>query len=270
MKKIFLSFICFQIIVFSQQVELYGIAQPGNALIGKAENLAQVMLNDKILQFDKEGVFTFGFDRDAKGIHLLKIKYTNGKSEIKKFDLPNREYDIQKITSTKQQFTGPPKEELPRIEREREIMRKARSRIGIIDTAYFASGFMLPIENAKITGVFGSQRIINETPQNIHNGLDYAAPIGTDVFSMADGIVQLAGDDFYYNGNFVLIDHGQGLSSIYLHLNKLSVTTCEYVVKGQKIGEVGTTGRSTGPHLHWGVNWFNSKIDPHSLIGIGF
>jgi len=269
MKKIILFIICIQLITISQELKLFGIAQPGNVLIGKADNISQVMLNDKILQFDKNGYFTFGFDRDAKGTHLLKIKYTNGKSEIKRFNLPEREYEIQKITSTKQEFTGPPPEELPRIERERELMRNARRKIGIIDTAYFSSGFMLPIENAKITGVFGSQRIINEVPQNIHNGIDYAAPTGTDVFAMADGLVQLAGDNFYYNGNFVLIDHGQGLSSIYLHLNKLSIATGEFVTKGQKIGEVGTTGRSTGPHLHLGVNWYNNKIDPNSLIGIG-
>jgi murein DD-endopeptidase MepM/ murein hydrolase activator NlpD len=89
------------------------------------------------------------------------------------------------------------------------------------------------------------------------------------VYAMADGIVRIAEENFYYNGTFVLIDHGQGLSSVYLHFSKLSVNTDDFVRKGQKIGEVGTTGRSTGPHLHWGVNWYNNMIDPNSLVGIG-
>lgn len=269
MKILFSVFILSCVTIFSQSAELYGTAQPGNAMIGKAENVLQVMLNNKIIQVDKNGMFIFGFDRDAEGTHLLKIKYIDGKSELKKFSLPKRQYDIQKINSNKKQFSSPPEEELARIERERQLMREARKKIGIVDTAYFASGFQLPIKGRKLTGVFGSQRILNGVPQNVHNGLDFSAPKGEDVFAMADGIVRLAGDNFYYNGNFVLIDHGQGLSSVYLHFSKLSVNTGDFVIKGQKIGEVGTTGRSTGPHLHWGVNWYDKKIDPNSLLGFG-
>lgn len=264
-----LAILILQAVIYSQSVKLFGTAQPGNALIGFGENISQVMLNNQKIMVDKSGTFIIGFDRDAEGTHLLKIKYNDGKSEVKKLELPKREYDIQKINSTKKQFSAPPEEELLRIERERQLMRAARNKIGKIDTAYFSSGFTLPIKSGKLTGVFGSQRILNGVPQNIHNGLDYSAPTGTDVYAMADGLVQIAGDDFYYNGNFVLIDHGQGLSSVYLHFSKLNVETGEFVKKGQKIGEVGSTGRSTGPHLHWGVNWFNSKIDPSSLLGFG-
>lgn len=269
MKKTFLLLVFFQISIFSQNLELFGIAQPGNAMIGKADNIYQVMLNNEKLQVDENGVFLFGFDRDAEGTYLLKIKYTDGKSEIKKFDLPSREYDIQKINSSKKQFSSPPEEELPRIERERQRMREARKKIGIDESAYFSSGFTRPIKGGEVTGVYGSQRILNGVPQNIHNGLDISVPTGTDVYAMADGIIRLAGENFYYNGTFVLIDHGQGLSSVYLHFSKLSVSTGDKVTKGQKIGEVGTTGRSTGPHLHWGINWHKKMIDPNSLLGIG-
>jgi len=269
MKKLLFILICLQVVVFSQDLQLYGIAQPGNAMIGKAKNIYQVMLNNNKLKVDHNGIFIFGFDRDAKGTYLLKVKYQDGKSEIKKFDLPEREYKIQRIKSDKKQFSSPPEEELPRIERERQLMREARKKIGIDGSAYFASGFTRPIKGGVITGVFGSQRILNGVPQNIHNGLDISVPAGTDVHAMADGIVRIAGNKFYYNGTFVLIDHGQGLSSVYLHFSKLSVSTGDKVIKGQKIGEVGTTGRSTGPHLHWGVNWYNKKIDPNSLLGIG-
>lgn len=269
MKKLVFILICLQVTLFSQGLQLYGIAQPGNAMIGKAENIYQVMLNNQKLKVDGDGFFIFGFDRDAKGSYLLKVKYNDGKSEIKKFDLPGREYEIQKINSKKKQFSSPPEEELPRIERERQMMREARAKIGIDDSAYFASGFTRPIKGGVLTGVFGSQRILNGVPQNIHNGLDISVPAGTNVHAMADGIVRIAGENFYYNGNFVLIDHGQGLSSVYLHFSKLNVSTGDTVTKGQKIGEVGTTGRSTGPHLHWGVNWYSKKIDPNSLLGIG-
>lgn len=269
MKNFIFFLICSQLIVYSQDLQLFGTVQPGNAMIGKAENIQQVMLNDEKLKIDDNGVFIFGFDRDAKGTYLLKVKYKDGKSEIKKFDLPERKYDIQKINSTKKQFSSPPEEELPRIERERQMMRVARAKIGVDDSAYFASGFTRPIKGGRIVGVFGSQRILNGVPKNIHNGIDISAPTGTDVYAMADGIVRIAEENFYYNGTFVLIDHGQGLSSVYLHFSKLSVKTGDFVKKGQKIGEVGTTGRSTGPHLHWGVNWYNKMIDPNSLLGIG-
>ena len=269
MKKLLCLLIFFQIALFSQTVKLFGIAQPGNAMVGIADNISQVMLNDKIIHPDASGTFFFGFDRDATGTYLLKIKYKDGKSELKKFVMPKRKYDIQKINNSKKQFSSPPEEELPRIKRERQMMREARKKIGIVDSAYFATGFIRPINGGEITGVFGSQRILNGEPQNIHNGLDISSPKGTDVHAMADGIVRIAGNDFYYNGSFVLIDHGQGLSSVYLHFSKLSVETGDFVKKGQKIGEVGTSGRSTGPHLHWGVNWYKEKIDPNSLLGLG-
>ncbi|MDZ7764054.1 MAG: M23 family metallopeptidase [Melioribacteraceae bacterium] len=220
MKILFLFITIFTLTLSSQELQLLGTTQPGNAMIGKAPDIQQVIFNDKKIQVDKNGTFIFGFDRDAKGTHVLKVKYDNGKSEIKRFTLPEREYDIQRITSSKQQFSSPPKEELARIKRERQQMREARSKVGKIDTAYFSSGFTRPIKGGRVVGVYGSQRILNDVPKNIHNGIDIAAPTGTDVYAMADGVVQIAGDNFYYNGTFVLIDHGQGLSSVYLHFSK--------------------------------------------------
>lgn len=269
MKKVLIFFAILAIQLHSQDLKIYGTAQPGSAMIGKGDGIEQVIFNKDKIQVDENGVFIFGFDRDAKGTHVLKIKYKDGKSEIRRFDLPEREYKIQRITSDKKQFSAPPKEELPRIEREREMMREARAKVGKIDTAYYKSGFTRPINGGRIVGVYGSQRILNGVPKNIHNGIDVAAPSGTNVYAMADGIVIIAGDNFYYNGTFVLIDHGQGLSSVYLHFSKSVVETGDFVENGQKIGEVGTTGRSTGPHLHWGMKWHNKKIDPNSLLGIG-
>ncbi len=268
MKRILFLILLLVVSISSQELHVYGSAKPGNAMIGKGTDIQQVIFNDKIIQVDKSGTFIFGFDRDAKGTYVLKVKYNSGKSEIKRFTLPEREYDIQRITSKKKQFSAPPKEELSRIEKERERMKEARAEIGKVDSAYFANGFTRPIEGGRVVGVFGSQRILNGVPKNIHNGIDIAVPAGTPVHAMADGIVRIAGDNFYYNGTFVLLDHGQGLSSVYLHFSKCFVKTGDYVKKGQIIGEVGTTGRSTGPHLHWGVNWNKDKIDPNSLLSI--
>lgn len=168
----------------------------------------------------------------------------------------------------KSKYVSPPKEELDKIERESELIKNARSEIGRDNKAHYASGFVKPIRSSRQTGVFGSQRILNGIPKNFHNGLDFGAPTGSPVYAMTDGIVAIAEENFYYNGNFVLLDHGQGLNSFYLHLSKLDVSNGDYVTKGQKIGEVGSTGRSTGPHLHWGVQWYYDKIDPQIILDI--
>ncbi len=269
MKKIILiltAFIFSAISVHAQNLKFFGQAEPGEIIIGKAENISEVYLNETKLQFDKNGIFVFGFDRDAAGTHNLKVIYTSGKEETKKFKLPKRKYVIQKLKIA-EKYVTPPAEETERIEIESAKMKEARSIVGKIDSAFFRRGFVKPAEG-RISGVFGSQRILNGVPKNAHNGLDIAATEGSPVFSTTDGVVIIAGEDFYYNGNFVLIDHGQGLTSVYLHMNKLSVKTGDKVSKGQKIGEVGSTGRSTSAHLHWGVQWYGNRIDPMSLLNL--
>lgn len=271
MEKKFLLLLFFVFIIpystLPQDLKLTGDIKPGSIVIGKADNVESVFLNDNKLQVDANGFFILGFDRDAKGTYTLKVIYNNGKNEIKKLKLPNRKYEIQKIRLA-QKYVTPPNEVLDQIEHEAEQMKKARAEVGKLDSALFTSGFVSPVESKRITGVFGSQRIINGVPKNIHNGVDYGVPEGTPVYASTDGIVIIAGNNFYYNGNFVLLDHGHGLTSVYLHMNKLNVKTGERVQKGQKIGEVGSTGRSSGAHLHWGVQWYNKKIDPLSLLNI--
>jgi murein DD-endopeptidase MepM/ murein hydrolase activator NlpD len=259
-----------QITVFPQNLKLVGELKPGNILVGIGDNIEQVKLDDNLLQVDYRGFFLFGFDRDAKGTHYLRIKYLDGKSEIQKLELPIRKYKIQKIDDMDQKLVTPPDYELDGIANERKIIKKARKEIGKIDSALYNPGFTIPVKGGRITGVFGSQRILNGIKKSPHNGLDIAAPEATSVYAMTDGIVRLTGENYYYNGNFVFIDHGQGLSSMYLHMSKLNVKDGQEVKKGNKIGEVGTTGRSTGPHLHWSVQWYNKRIDPACLLGIKF
>lgn len=271
MKKVFNQLFFLFLFVLSmnaQEIKLTGKAEPGGILIGIGKNISSVYLNDTKIKVDNNGTFVLGFDRDAAGTHLLKIEYENGKKETKKLQLPKRKYIIQKLKIA-EKYVNPPPEELERIEIENQYMKDARSKVGKIDSTLFRKGFIKPAEG-RISSVFGSQRILNGVPKNPHNGIDIAAPEGTPVLATSDGIVIIAGEDFYYNGNFILLDHGMGLSSIYLHLSKLNVKTGDKVIKGQKIGEVGSTGRSTSAHLHWGVQWFGSRIDPMSLLNISF
>ena len=135
----------------------------------------------------------------------------------------------------------------------------------------FLFGFCVSVKpEHKHTGVFGSQRILNGKPRNIHNGLDFGAETGDSIRAITDGIVRIAGDNFFYNGNFVLLDHGQGLSSVYLHMSKIIATNGQKVKKGEVIGLVGSTGRATGPHLHLGVQWYGKRIDPMCLFELKF
>lgn len=255
-------------LITAQSYKIYGKAEPGNILIGKAEGVKEIFLDNTKLQVDKNGFFVFGFDRDAKGTHSLLFKYQKGKEEIKKIKLPKRNYVVQKLKIA-EKYVTPPKEELERIESESQQMKNARSEVGKIEEAFFSNGFILP-SKGRISGVFGSQRILNGVPKNPHNGIDIAANEGDPVYAATDGIVRIAGDNFYYNGNFVLLDHGQGLTSVYLHMCKLNVKTGDTVKRGDKIGEVGSTGRSTSAHLHWGVQWYGKRIDPMSLLSIKF
>ena len=215
---------------------------------------------------DDEGYFTFGFDRDDNSAHYLQIKFSGGKVIIKKLTLPKREYKIQRINNMKSKYVSPPDSELVRISREREIIKSGYSKLNTSSEANYKTGFTRPVAGGRITGVFGSQRILNGIAKDPHNGLDIAAPSGTPVYAMSDGIVQLARNEFYYTGNFILLDHGHGLTSRYLHLSKISVKEGTLVKKGDLIGLIGTTGRSTGPHLHWSVQWYNKRIDPQSLL----
>jgi murein DD-endopeptidase MepM/ murein hydrolase activator NlpD len=245
---------------------LFGEIQPGNIVFGKAEDIKSIQLDEKEISFENSN-FVFGFDRDAKGKHFLVVQLID-RTVIKKIILPERKYKIQRINRMKKKYVTAPKKETDRIKSEREISKQARAKIGKETKALYNSGFIRPIKGGRISSVFGSQRILNGKPKNAHNGIDIAVPLGTPVRAMTDGVVRLSADNFYYAGNYILLDHGQGLSSVYLHLKKSFVKEGQQITKGEVIGEVGTTGRSTGPHLHWGVQWFDKRVDPFSLLKI--
>jgi murein DD-endopeptidase MepM/ murein hydrolase activator NlpD len=252
--------------IYSQDIKLIGELKPANLIVGIGENIEMVQLNDKPIFVDDGKYFTFGFDRNSSGEYLLKIKIKDSKVILNKILLPERKYKVQKINNMKKSLVTAPKSQNDRLVRERKISREARERIGEIGDALYKDGFIKPVKTNRVTSVFGSQRVLNGVAKNPHNGLDYGAPRGTPVYAMTDGFVQLAADTFYYSGNYILLDHGQGLNSFYLHLSKKNVKEGDWVKKGDKIGEIGTTGRSTGPHLHWGVQWYSKRIDPACLL----
>lgn len=266
LNKTLILFLLLFVKVQAEDLMFIGKFEQACLVIGIGEGIIFASLNDQELQIDNQSMFVLGFDKETFGRQLLKIKFKSGKVVIKRITLPVKKFKVQRINNMKQSLVTAPGSQNERIEKEREHTRLARQRIGEIDKAMYREGFVRPVKGGRVSGVFGSQRILNGVPKNIHNGLDIAAPHGTNVYAMTDGVVRLAADTFYYSGNNLLLDHGQGLNSFYLHLSKMFVEKGDTVKKGQKIGEIGTTGRSTGPHLHWGVQWFNKRIDPALLL----
>ena len=270
MKKITAVFFIATVVnIFAQEVKFYGEAKPGGILIGQGKNIISVQLNKANIQFDKSGIFLIGFDRDAVGPFHLAVKFSNNKAETYDYDLEKRVYEEQSIRVASK-YVNPPKKMLRKIMNEQNAMKKARAAVGKLKSALFISGFAYPMDTVDIRASFGTQRILNGRKGNIHNGIDFHAAVGDSIHAIADGKVILAGDDFFYNGNFALLDHGLGLTSVYLHMSKLLVRNGQMVKKGELLGLAGATGRATGPHLHLGVQWYNKRIDPMILFGIKF
>jgi murein DD-endopeptidase MepM/ murein hydrolase activator NlpD len=268
LKKLFflnILFLCSTLL--SQEINFYGEAKPGGIVIGVGKNIVSAFLNETTLRVDKSGAFVFGFDRDANGKAKLEVHFENKKVETYEYVVETRDYEEQRLTLARKYIT-PPKRESKRIKYEAQLMKSARAKIGKMNDALYTSGFTYPVDSVDIRSTFGVQRILNGKPSNVHNGLDFGAEEGDSIYAISDGIVRIAGEDFFYNGNFVLLDHGQGLSSIYLHLSKIITKNGQMVKKGELIGLAGSTGRATGPHLHLGVQWYKKRIDPMSLFSI--
>jgi len=270
MRIVFLLFIInFSISIYAQEIKFFGEAKPGGIVIGTGEKIVSAALNNTKLQIDKNSFFLFGFDRDASGKYLLKIKFKNKKVKTFEYIIEKKDYEEQRLRLANKYVT-PSKKLKSRIQREALLMKSARLKIGKVKDALFMEGFVYPVDSVNIRSTFGLQRILNGKPSNVHNGLDFGGSEGDSIRAITDGIVCIAGKDFFYNGNFVLLDHGQGLTSVYLHMSKIMVKDNQKVKKGDVIGLVGETGRATGPHLHLGVQWYKKRIDPMSLLELKF
>ena len=200
---------------------------------------------------------------DRKNNILIKI-IKDGKTEIIEKKVFKKKYIIQRIDGLPPKQVTPPKEVYDRIKADNILIGKARS----IDSnlTFFKNKFEAPLKNSIITGVYGSQRILNGKPRRPHYGLDFASDEGTPITAMLDGVVTLAEDDLYFTGGTVIFDHGHGISTLYMHLKDVDVKIGQEIKQGEKIGTVGKTGRSTGPHLDIRLNWFDVKLDPASVL----
>ena len=262
MKKLILLILFF----FNQNLfsaEFIGNFFQGNFILGKTSKESKVFIDNKLIKVSNEGYFAFGIDRDRKNDVIIKI-INKEKTEniIKK--VFKKKYQIQKIDGLPQKQVTPPKEVYERIKNDNKLIASARAIDS--DLVFFSKKFIKPIDNAVISGVYGSQRILNGIPKSPHYGVDFAADEGTPIKNMLEGIITLSEKDLYYTGGTVIIDHGHGISTLYMHMKDVNVLKGQVVKQGDLIGTVGKTGRSTGPHLHIQLHWYDMKLDPMSVL----
>jgi biotin carboxyl carrier protein len=216
-----------------------------------------------MLKVASNGRVVFGVGRDETGSKTVIVHPPSGRDEKRDIAITLRKFDIENITGVPEQTVNPSAENAARMEREQAQVNAARLRDD--DRTDFDVKLTWPVQG-RISGHYGSQRIYNGTPKSWHAGVDVAAGKGTPVHSPAGGIVIFANPDLFLTGGTVLIDHGLGVSSNFLHLSRIDVKVGDRVEQGQVIGLVGATGRATGPHMHWGMNWLTVRIDPQLLV----
>jgi hypothetical protein len=248
----------------SSNVALKGKFTQGGLVFGEAPPGSKVRLDGEDVMASEDGRFVIGFGRDAPSTALLTVTLPDGSIDRIALEIEDREFPVDRIDgvdpSKVDEFTP---EQLAKIEDDRKKKEAARAETQAL--AGWAGGFDWPLKG-RISGVFGSQRILNGTPNRPHSGLDIAAPAGTPIRAPADGIVRLAEPDMYFEGGLILVDHGHWLETAVMHLSRLDVASGQRVKKGDVIGAVGATGRATGPHLHWSVRWAGRLVDPQLLL----
>ena len=244
-------------------LEIQGSLSQGSLVSGYVNPNTKLIFLGRDVRVHKSGLFVFGLGRDAPKEITITIIGSDTKKESHKFSVLQREYNEQRISGVPADTVFPPASVIDRIKNEAKEVRVARQVDS--DTLDFLTGFSMPLEGP-ITGVYGSRRVYNGHPGNPHYGLDIAAPSGTDIYSPAPGVVELVNHDMFYSGGTLLISHGLGVSSTFIHLSKVEVTVGQRVERGQLIGKVGSSGRATGPHLDWRINWFNIRLDPELIL----
>ena len=242
----------------ASRISLTGTPKQGGLVLGRSEPGASVTLDGKPIRVSADGGFGFGFPYNQKTASSLVTRFADGSEERRAITPQRRDYDIQRLTGLPEAYVSPPPDILERIQRESVRFREARAHD--TDASWYAEGFDWPAMGI-ISSVYGSQRILNGEARAPHLAVDIAAPTGTPIHAPADGIVSLI-DDQYLNGLFTILDHGHGVSTNYVHQSRQLVKQGDRVSRGQVIGEVGQTGRATGPNLHWGMTWFQIALDP--------
>ena len=263
MKFSFFTFLFLLHLQILSAVEFKGKFEQGSFILGKTDPDSKVFIDKRKIRVSDQGFFAFGLDRDRKNDVTIRI-HKDGKLTTIYKKVLKREYKIQRIDGLPPKQVTPPPEVYERIKKDNKLIGKARS----LDTPYdfFKDKFIYPIDKYIVTGVYGSQRILNGKPRWPHYGLDYAQKTGTPIKAMLSGVVTLAEKDLYYTGATLIFDHGHGISTLYMHMNEIFVEMGQEVKKGDIIGTVGKSGRATGPHLDVRLNWFDVKLDPGSVL----
>ena len=244
-------------------VEFNGKFIQGHFIIGKTDPNTKIKIDKKQIRVSKDGYFAFGLARDRKYDVVITIVKNDVKEKITK-RVQKRKYNIQRIDGLEEKMVTPPEEVYERIKKDNKLIAKARA----VDTNldFFKDKFIVPVDDAIITGVYGSQRILNGKPKWPHYGLDFAQKEGTAIKAMLDGTVTLAESDLYYTGGTLIFDHGHGISTLYMHMQKIFVEVGQKVKQGEVIGTIGSTGRATGAHLDIRLNWFGTRLDPATAL----
>jgi murein DD-endopeptidase MepM/ murein hydrolase activator NlpD len=242
---------------------LKGSLIPGSLIIGKVAPGSKINFHKKTVRVSPDGTFILGFGRNAKLTQSIEILDPNGFTYTQNIKLKKRTYNITRINGLPGRKVTPNPKDVKRIKANNAGIARVRQ----LDTKTqnFLNGFQWPILG-RISGVYGSQRVLNGKPRSPHNGVDIAAPKGSTVLATATGTIALVHQDMFYSGKTVMIDHGHGLSSIYIHMSEILVKQGQLVTKGEAIGAVGMTGRATGPHLHWGISLFRTHLDPMLIV----
>lgn len=248
--------------VQAQTLKLSGALSQGGLAWGHVAPGSAVRFLKRAVRVGPDGLFVIGFGRDFAARAEIEVTAPDGGRQTHVVKIKQRQYDIQRIDGLAKKMVSPGPQALKRIRRENRWIAEARR--GDTPEPHFVRGFAWPALGP-ISGVYGSQRILNGEPRRPHFGVDVAMPVGTPVAAAAAGVVVLAEKDLYFTGVTVMIDHGHGVSSIYLHMNSLSVKVGQAVAQGEQIGTIGRSGRVTGPHLDWRINWFEQRIDPQLL-----
>jgi len=246
------------------ELSLDGPLKQGGLLIGTVTPGAKVSVDGRSVRVSPDGHFLVGFGRNAKTKAKVEAVMEDGRRLACPLSIAGRQYQIQRIDGLPKRQVTPDPKALARIRADNAAIREVRK----LDTAStdFLAGFDWPLKG-RISGIFGSQRVLNGKPRSPHNGVDIAAPTGTPIHAPAPGVVRLVHPDMFYTGKSIMLDHGHGLTTVYVHMSAIAVKEGQRVAKGDIIGKVGKTGRATGPHLHWGASLFATHLDPMLLVG---
>ena len=237
----------------------------GSFILGKTSPGVKVKIDEKNVLVTDDGYFAFGIGRDRKNDVTIRI-IKDQKLDVIVKKVFKRKYKIQRIDGLPEKKVTPPKEVYERIKRENKIIVAAREIES--DLTFFTKEFINPLDKAIVTGVYGSQRILNGKPKWPHYGIDFAAKEGTKIKAMLDGTATMVEPDLFYTGGTLIFDHGHGISTLYMHMKDIYVKKGQKVKQGEIIGTVGSTGRSTGPHLDVRLNWFGVRLDPATVLNL--